>query len=116
MNFVFSGYPLKRPFGTRLWSGEILCVDFYCFFLLWNASLSKCVNGFGFLGNAKCRTNYGLLFTAGGFPGVLGPTIGGVLLDKYRNYGAVFDAAAALSQVALTYALLARQPSPQECQ
>ena len=50
-----------------------------------------------FWGTRNAGTNYGLLFTAWGFAGVLGPTIAGVLFDKYRNYGAAFYAAAALS-------------------
>ena len=65
-----------------------------------------------FWGTRNAGTNYGLLFTAWGFAGVLGPTIGGVLFDKYRNYGAAFDAAAALSAAALLCVLLARRPGP----
>lgn len=65
-----------------------------------------------FWGTRNAGTNYGLLFTAWGFAGVLGPTIGGVLFDKYRNYGAAFDAAAALSATALLCVLLARRPGP----
>ena len=66
-----------------------------------------------FWGTRNAGTNYGLLFTAWGFAGVLGPTIGGVLFDKYRNYGAAFYAASALAVVALICVLLARRPSPQ---
>ena len=66
-----------------------------------------------FWGTRNAGTNYGLLFTAWGFAGVLGPTIGGVLFDKYRNYGAAFYAASALAVVALICLLLARRPSPQ---
>ena len=65
-----------------------------------------------FWGTRNAGTNYGLLFTAWGFAGVLGPTIGGVLFDKYRNYGAAFYAASALALVALICVLLARRPKP----
>jgi MFS transporter, OFA family, oxalate/formate antiporter len=67
-----------------------------------------------FWGTRNAGTNYGLLFTAWGFAGVLGPTIGGVLFDKYRNYGAAFYAASALALVALICVLLARRPSRQK--
>lgn len=63
-----------------------------------------------FWGTRHAGTNYGLLFTAWGFSGVLGPTIGGVLFDRYRNYGAAFYTAAALAMVALVCVLIARRP------
>jgi OFA family oxalate/formate antiporter-like MFS transporter len=66
-----------------------------------------------FWGTRFAGTNYGLLFTAWGFAGILGPTIGGVLFDKYRNYGVAFHTAAALAVVALICVLIARRPGPQ---
>ena len=65
-----------------------------------------------FWGTRHAGTNYGAIFTAWGFSGILGPTIGGVLFDKYRNYGVAFYTAAALSVVALICVLAARRPSP----
>jgi OFA family oxalate/formate antiporter-like MFS transporter len=65
-----------------------------------------------FWGTRHAGTNYGAIFTAWGFSGILGPTIGGVLFDKYRNYGIAFYTAAALSVVALICVLAARRPSP----
>jgi OFA family oxalate/formate antiporter-like MFS transporter len=65
-----------------------------------------------FWGTRHAGTNYGLLFTAWGFAGILGPTIGGVLFDKYKNYGAAFYTAAALAVVALICVLAARRPNP----
>jgi OFA family oxalate/formate antiporter-like MFS transporter len=65
-----------------------------------------------FWGTHHAGTNYGLIFTAWGFAGILGPTIGGVLFDRYKNYGVAFYAAAALSVVALLCALMARRPEP----
>jgi len=64
-----------------------------------------------FWGTRHAGTNYGAIFTAWGFSGILGPTIGGVLFDKYRNYGIAFYTAAALSVVALICVLAARRPS-----
>jgi MFS transporter, OFA family, oxalate/formate antiporter len=65
-----------------------------------------------FWGTRHAGANYGTLFTAWGFAGILGPTLGGVLFDKYRNYGVAFHTAAALAVVALVCVLAARRPSP----
>ncbi len=65
-----------------------------------------------FWGTRYAGTNYGTLFTAWGFSGILGPTIGGVLFDRYRNYGVAFYTAAALAVIALICVLAARRPSP----
>jgi OFA family oxalate/formate antiporter-like MFS transporter len=54
--------------------------------------------------------NYGMLFTAWGVAGVIGPRIGGVLFDKYKNYQMAFYTAAVLAAVALVAELLARRP------
>ena len=63
-----------------------------------------------FWGTRYAGTNYGTLFTAWGFAGILGPTIGGVLFDKFKNYGVAFYTAAALALVALICVLFARRP------
>lgn len=65
-----------------------------------------------FWGTRHAGTNYGLIFTAWGFAGILGPTIGGVLFDKYRNYGAAFYTAAVLAVIAFICVLVARRPNP----
>jgi len=65
-----------------------------------------------FWGTRYAGTNYGSIFTAWGFAGILGPTIGGVLFDRYKNYGVAFYAAAALAVVALICVLIARRPVP----
>ena len=67
-----------------------------------------------FWGTRYAGTNYGALFTAWGFSGILGPTIGGVLFDRYKNYGVAFYMAAALAGVALICVLVARRPEPRE--
>jgi len=63
-----------------------------------------------FWGTRHAGTNYGSIFTAWGFAGILGPTIGGVLFDRYRNYGVAFYTAAGLAFIALICAALARRP------
>jgi OFA family oxalate/formate antiporter-like MFS transporter len=64
-----------------------------------------------FWGARYAGSNYGSIFTAWGFSGILGPTIGGVLFDRYRNYGAAFYTAAALAGIALFCVIAARKPS-----
>lgn len=64
-----------------------------------------------FWGARYSGSNYGAIFTAWGFAGVLGPTIGGVLFDRYKNYGAAFYAAAGLAAIATLCVLAARKPS-----
>src|SRR3984893_5685458 len=50
-----------------------------------------------FWGTRNAGTNYGLLFTAGWFAGLLCPKTGGALFDKHTIYGAPFYAASALA-------------------
>lgn len=64
-----------------------------------------------FWGTKNAGINYGLLFTAWGVAGIIGPYIGGQLFDKFKNYQAAFSTGAVLSVVALGFALLARRPS-----
>jgi MFS transporter, OFA family, oxalate/formate antiporter len=63
-----------------------------------------------FWGTKNAGINYGLLFTAWGVAGIIGPRIGGVLYDKYKDYQAAFYWAAGLALVALVSELLAKRP------
>jgi len=65
-----------------------------------------------FWGTKNAGINYGLLFTAYGVAGIIGPKIGGALFDRYKNYQAAFYTAAALAAVALLFEMLARRPVP----
>jgi len=67
-----------------------------------------------FWGTKNAGVNYGLLFTAWGVAGIIGPRIGGVLFDKYKNYQAAFTTAAVLCVVALVSEMLARRPAVPE--
>jgi len=67
-----------------------------------------------FWGTKNAGINYGLLFTAWGVAGIVGPRIGGALFDKYKNYEAAFYTAAVLAAVALLCEFLARRPAPVE--
>src|ERR1700739_4456767 len=64
-----------------------------------------------FWGTKNAGLNYGMLFTAWGVAGIIGPRIGGVLYDKYKNYQMAFYTAAALAAVALLCELAARRPA-----
>jgi OFA family oxalate/formate antiporter-like MFS transporter len=63
-----------------------------------------------FWGARNAGANYGLLFTAWGVAGIIGPTLGGVLFDKYKNYEVAFYAAAILAAIACTCEIAARRP------
>jgi len=63
-----------------------------------------------FWGTRYAGSNYGSIFTAWGFAGILGPTLGGVLFDRYKNYGAAFYTATGLAVIALVCVVIARRP------
>lgn len=63
-----------------------------------------------FWGTRHAGVNYGLLFSAWGVAGIIGPTIGGVLFDRYKNYEAAFYAARVLAAIALVCEIVARRP------
>jgi MFS transporter, OFA family, oxalate/formate antiporter len=63
-----------------------------------------------FWGTKNAGINYGLLFTAWGVAGIIGPRIGGVLFDKYKNYEYAFYTAAFLAVIALICEFLAKRP------
>jgi MFS family permease len=85
----------------------VVFVVYYCYGtqLSVNASTTS-----DFWGTKNAGMNYGLLFTAWGVAGILGPIIGGRLFDIYGNYAAAFYTAAALAAVALVAELIARRP------
>ncbi|MBI4916159.1 MAG: OFA family MFS transporter [Acidobacteria bacterium] len=64
-----------------------------------------------FWGTKNAGINYGLLFTAYGVAGIIGPKIGGALFDKYKDYKAAFYTAAVLAVIALVFEFLAKRPA-----
>jgi OFA family oxalate/formate antiporter-like MFS transporter len=60
-----------------------------------------------FWGTKNLGLNYGVLFTAWGVAGILGPRIGGQVFDGFGDYRYAFYAAGALSLVALASLVLA---------
>jgi len=83
------------------------------FVVYWCYGTQLSVNGVAaadFWGTRNAGINYGLLFTAWGVAGIIGPRIGGVLYDKYHDYKAAFYMASALAAVALLCELMAKRP------
>ncbi|MGO9257287.1 MAG: MFS transporter [Bryobacteraceae bacterium] len=64
-----------------------------------------------FWGAKNAGIDYGMLFTALGVAGILGPLVGGRLFDKYHNSQAAFYTAAVLAAVALVCEMLAKRPA-----
>ncbi len=83
------------------------------FVVYWCYGTQLSVNGVAasdFWGTKNAGVNYGILFTAWGVAGIIGPRIGGVLYDRYHNYQAAFYTAAVLSGVALLCEMGAQRP------
>src|SRR5712692_9326243 len=84
------------------------------FVVYWCYGTQLSVNGVAasdFWGTKNAGVNYGILFTAWGVAGVIGPRIGGVLYDRYHNYQAAFYTAAVLAAIALLCELLVKRPA-----
>jgi OFA family oxalate/formate antiporter-like MFS transporter len=87
------------------------------FVVYWCYGTQLSVNGSAasdFWGTKNAGINYGLLFTAWGVAGIIGPAIGGGLYDRYHNYQAAFYAAAGLAALALLCELFAKKPPAQD--
>jgi len=64
-----------------------------------------------FWGAKNVGANYGILFTAWGVAGVIGPIIGGRLFDIYKDYRVAFFTAGVICAIALVFELIARRPT-----
>jgi OFA family oxalate/formate antiporter-like MFS transporter len=94
--------------------GNVALLYAVVFVVYWCYGTQLSVNGVAaadFWGTRNAGVNYGILFTAWGVAGIIGPRIAGVLFDRYNNYQAAFYAAAGLSAVALLCELGARRPA-----
>lgn len=93
--------------------GNVALLYAAVFVVYWCYGTQLSVNGVAasdFWGTRNAGTNYGILFTAWGVAGIIGPRIGGVLFDRYHNYQAAFYTAAGLAAVALLCEFGARRP------
>jgi OFA family oxalate/formate antiporter-like MFS transporter len=94
--------------------GNVALLYLLVFVVYWCYGTQITVNGVAaadFWGTKNAGFNYGMLFTAWGVAGIIGPRIGGVLYDKYHNYQAAFYAGAALAAVALLCEFAAGRPA-----
>jgi OFA family oxalate/formate antiporter-like MFS transporter len=66
-----------------------------------------------FYGTKNLGLNYGVLFTAWGAAGILGPAIAGRAFDRFGDYRVAFFTAGALSLVALASLSMAKTPTRQ---
>jgi MFS transporter, OFA family, oxalate/formate antiporter len=64
-----------------------------------------------FYGTRNLGLNYGVLFTAWGAAGILGPAIAGRAFDRFGDYRVAFFSAGVLALVALASLALARAPA-----
>ncbi len=64
-----------------------------------------------FWGTKNVGINYGLMYTAYGMAGVIGPRIGSWVFVEFHSYKIAFDAAAGLAAVALVCELISRRPA-----
>ena len=97
--------------------GDVTTLYVVVFIVYWCYGTQLSVNGStcsDFWGTKNAGLNYGMLFTAWGVAGIIGPRIGGVLFDKYKNYQMAFYWAAGLAAVALLCELAAKRPAVPE--
>ena len=85
----------------------LLIVIYYGYGTLLSVFASTCAD---FYGTRHMGVNYGLLFSAWGVAGIVGPVIAGRVYDATGNYEMAFYLAAVLSVVALGALMLAKQP------
>ena len=93
--------------------GNVTLLYATVFVVYWCYGTQLSVNGAtaaDFWGTKNAGINYGMLFTAWGVAGIIGPRIAGVLFDKYKNYQMAFYWAAGLAAVALLSELAAKRP------
>jgi MFS transporter, OFA family, oxalate/formate antiporter len=94
--------------------GNVTLLYATVFVVYWCYGTQLSVNGStaaDFWGTKNAGINYGMLFTAWGVAGIIGPRIAGVLFDKYKNYQMAFYTAAVLAAVALLCELAAKRPA-----
>jgi OFA family oxalate/formate antiporter-like MFS transporter len=97
--------------------GNVALLYITVFVVYWCYGTQLSVNGStasDFWGTKNAGMNYGMLFTAWGVAGIIGPRIAGVLFDKYKNYQMAFYSAAVLAAVALICELAAKRPAVPE--
>jgi MFS transporter, OFA family, oxalate/formate antiporter len=107
---AISAITMPVLYGVRsIWALYVaVIVVYYCYgtLLSVNAALSPDFWGIKHVGLIN-----GMVFTAWGTAGIIGPRIGGLLYDKYHDYRIAFYTASFLAVVALIFEFLAKRPT-----
>ncbi|MCI0483303.1 MAG: OFA family MFS transporter [candidate division NC10 bacterium] len=101
---------LALPYAGASVAGLFLVV----FVIYWGYGTQLSVNAStaaDFWGTKNVGANYGVLFTAWGVAGLIGPRIGGRMFDIYGDYTYAFFTGAVICAVALVFELIARRPA-----
>ncbi len=100
--------PILYHVGTNIVTLYLLVfVVYYCYGTQLSVNASSAAD---FWGPKNVGANYGILFTAWGIAGVIGPIIGGKMFDTYKDYRVAFYTAAVICAVALASELIAKRP------
>ena len=94
--------------------GNIMLLLVMIFAVYWCYGTQLSVNASttsDFWGTKNAGINYGILFTAWGVAGIIGPRIGGKLFDAYKDYRVAFYTAGVLCVVALISEMIAKRPA-----
>ena len=101
--------PLFYTFREQVvWFYLFIVIVYYCYGTLLSVFASTSAD---FFGTKHLGVNYGLLFSAWGIAGLVGPVIAGSIFDRFGNYQFAFFAAAAMSVVALLSLMMAKNPA-----
>ncbi|MGA2962254.1 MAG: OFA family MFS transporter [Candidatus Korobacteraceae bacterium] len=103
------GMPVLYMVGNN-----VVALFLIVFVIYWCYGTQLSVNGAAcsdFWGTKNAGINYGLLFTAWGVAGIIGPRIGGYFYTQTHSYKGAFMWAAALAAVALVCEMLAKRPA-----
>ena len=84
-------------------------VVYWCFGTLLSVNASTAAD---FWGTRNAGINYGMLYTAYGVAGIIGPRIGSIVYDRTRSYETAFNIAAVLALIALACEMIAKRPKP----
>jgi OFA family oxalate/formate antiporter-like MFS transporter len=100
--------PLLYWAGTKVWTlYAAVIVVYYCYGTLLSVNAALCPD---YWGTKHVGLINGMMFTAWGIAGIIGPRVGSMLYDEYHDYRWAFYAASALAGIALVCELLARRP------
>ena len=88
-----------------------IIVVYYCFGTLLSVFPSTTAD---FFGTKNLGINYGCVFTAYAFAGIVGPMIGGYMFKTYHNYTVAFYTAGVLAIIAFIAILFAHTPEEHE--